>query len=84
MAKFVVNVDTDAGTLDVTMNGKPVEDVCCVDFDKCQRFDYEKNAIVDKIEVCISSMKKDDSGAMIKTRICASLADQIKDAIKGM
>lgn len=84
MAKFVVNVDTDEGTLEVSMNGKKLEDVCCVDFDKGQTFDYEKNMIVDKVYVSISSAKKDDSGAMIQTRICASLAEQMKDAIKGI
>lgn len=84
MPKFSIEVDTDAPSINVKMNGNEVSDIDFVVFERYQDFDFEKNQPVERVHANITSRKKDESGAIIKTSIYASVQEDIQRYLKGL
>lgn len=68
MAKFSIEVDTEANTLAVTVNGKKVNDVSSVSAYCCESYDDEGM----EVHCNVNQSAKDETGLMTYTSMCAS------------
>jgi ribosomal protein L11 len=75
MAKVVITVDTEAGTLEAKVNGKAVENVSRVSAWMGQYYN-EKDKLVPKCCVDINTHTKDDDGVSTHTTIMAAIAEK--------
>lgn len=71
MAKASFTLDTETGKLDITVNGKKVENAQSVYIGSYQSFDYQKNAMKDKVSFEIAISEKSDEGVYKYTRLMA-------------
>lgn len=73
MAKVVMTVDTEEGTLDVSVNGKAVADVTRVSA-WMGKYYNEKDQLVPRCCVDINTANKDEDGVSTVTTIMAAMA----------
>jgi len=69
MAKIVINADTDAGTIEVSVNGTVIDNVEYVSLVKMKPYDSKKDDY--EVDCSISTMVKDENGVLTRTHICA-------------
>lgn len=79
MPKVTVNYDSDAYTLDVSVNGVPIDNVQRVYFSKGSAWDNE-----DEIEIncCIETRSTSEDGVEQYTRLMASESVEGAEALK--
>lgn len=71
MAKANITLDTETGKLEVTVNGKKVENANYVAVGMYKHYDHEKDMFMNKVGFNIEVSEKDDGGVMKHTRISA-------------
>lgn len=76
MAKIIINADTEADTLSVTLDGKEIADVIYVSIDYCRPYDAREDDEEKEVRVSITSGKDEGDGVMTSTFISCSKETQ--------
>lgn len=71
MAKANITLDTETGKLEVSVNGKKINNVNYVSIGTYHTFDYDTNAMVNKVGFTAEVTDKDVDGVYTYTRITA-------------